>query len=135
MREEGRRGLKPPLLEEGRYQDSADPPDFCKMVSYLHKRVRNMHTFTRSQYAQAHTFLPLLHPQASLSLQSETCYTTAAGTLPFAPPSLSEGLAFLRLCLAFSAGVTEEQELTNQTLPTLAEYLSKLAESSDKGIT
>ena len=62
-------------------------------------------------------------------------YITAAGTLPFAPPSLSEGLAFLRMCLAFSAGVTEEQELTNQTLPPLAEYLSKLAESSDKGIT
>ena len=103
-------------------------------LHYTHTLTPTLHTHSPIHYTQP-LFLPLLHPQASLSLQSETAYITAAGTLPFAPPSLSEGLAFLRMCLAFSAGVTEEQELTNQTLPPLAEYLSKLAESSDKGIT
>ena len=64
VREEGRRGLKPPLLEEVRYQDTAEPPDFCKMVSYLHKRVRteythaHMHTYT---YAHIHTCTHAVH--------------------------------------------------------------------------
>lgn len=70
-------------------------------------------------------------PQASLYLQSGRGYSTAAGTLPFPPTTLIESLRFLRDCLTHSAGATEEQKLTNQTLAPIAKYLLRLA--SEKG--
>ena len=69
--------------------------------------------------------------QASLSLQSGGGHTTAAGTLPFPPPVLAEGLRFMRACLSHSAEVTEEQKLTNRTLGPITTYLAQLSGSAE----
>ena len=64
-----------------------------------------------------------------LEVQSGHCYSTDVGSLPFRPPMLSECLKFLRMCLLESAGVTEEQRMTSQTLKPIAKYLAGIAES------
>lgn len=66
------------------------------------------------------------HFQAGLLLQSDNCYSTTAGKLPFAPAVMTQGLKFLQLCLETSADVNEEQRLTNQTLVPVSCYLDKL---------
>lgn len=104
VREEGKKGLKVPT--EGESPQGAVPPEFTNMVQYFHKR-------------------------ASLSLQSGGGHTTAAGTLPFPPPVLAEGLRFMRACLSHSAGVTEEQKLTNRTLGPITTYLAQLSGSAE----
>lgn len=68
--------------------------------------------------------------QAGLLLQSGNCYSTTAGKLPFAPAIMTEGLKFLQLCLENSAGVKEEDRLTNKTLVPVSRYLENLHTSS-----
>lgn len=72
--------------------------------------------------------------QAQLLLQSGNCYSTTAGKLPFAPAVLTQGLKFLQLCLETSAGVKEEQRLTNQTLVPVSGYLEKLHAASSNSV-
>ena len=67
--------------------------------------------------------------QASLALASGQSYSVASGKLPFPPPALMEAVRFLRACLANSARVTEEQVLTNQTLPAISTYLTQVVET------
>ena len=72
-----------------------------------------------------------LCPQAILAKQSGSVYATAAGRLPFNPLVLTEGLRFVRECLAASAGVTSEQRVMRTSLPVLAGYLRKVSGSSE----
>ena len=45
-----------------------------------------------------------LYIQATTRLQSNDCYSVAAGKMPFAPPSFVELLQFLHDCLLTSSG-------------------------------
>lgn len=67
--------------------------------------------------------------QANLAMQSGQAYSIATGKLPFPPSALTEAVRFLRACLAHSAEVTEEQALTNQTLPRISSYLYQVVET------
>ena len=69
--------------------------------------------------------------QANLALTSGQSYSIASGKLPFPPLALVEAVKFLRACLANSAGVTKEQVLTNQTLPTISTFLTQVVETGE----
>ena len=71
----------------------------------------------------------LIYWQAYLAMQSGQAYSIATGKLPFPPAALTEAVRFLRACLAHSAKVTEEQVLTNQTLPRISSYLYQVVET------
>ena len=47
---------------------------------------------------------------------------------------MTQGLKFLQLCLETSAGVKEEQRLTNQTLVPVSCYLEKLYAASSNSV-
>ena len=99
--------MLPKAAEEGVNVSITTPP-FPDMVGYLYERANKL-------------------------FRSGDCFATAVGKLPFSPAILTEALAFLRLCLEESAGVSEEERLTGKTLPPVRAYLLRLATSGQPG--
>ena len=121
VREEGQKGMKRP-------EDKPDSPypDFQDFMKYVSKRVSSMTAFLREREREREgergreggrgseggkgegSFLCgknyLLCIQATTRLQSNDCYSVAAGKMPFAPPSFIKLLQFLNDCLLISSG-------------------------------
>ncbi|XP_031556184.1 proteasome adapter and scaffold protein ECM29-like [Actinia tenebrosa] len=64
--------------------------------------------------------------KAGERLKGTSCYTAGHLKLAFSPTIFTEVIRYLRRCLSDSAGVTEEDEVNNESLGVITRYLQSL---------